>query len=119
PPGPTLHAHRHSGPRTTLPPCAPIVAMHHPPQQVADAGQTVDAKREILCEPSEQRRNPAVFELIELGNDPVRLLAGLNVVHKVVEAERAPRPLEVLGKEPREEERVVADVFTDLSLAVE
>ena len=82
--------------------------------------QPVDAALEILGEAGEQRRDLGVFEVLELGNDVITFLSGLYPFHKIFQTLPAqPEMIDAFGEHSGEEQRVVADVFAHLALAIE
>ena len=82
--------------------------------------QAVDAAFEILRQAGEQGRDLGVLEVLELGDDVVAFFAGLDPFDEIFQTLAAqPEMIDALGKHAGEKQRVVADVFAHLALAIE
>src|ERR1039457_5289874 len=81
--------------------------------------QAVHARFELARQFGEERRQPGVFELVELGDDVIALFPGPDEIDKVFQ----PLPpqavmVDALGKHAGEKQSVIADMFAYLALAV-
>ena len=94
--------------------------MLHLLQLILHPIKAVDALLEMVGKVGEQRRHFGVFEVLELGNDVIALLAGFHPVDEILQTIAAqPEVIDAFGKHSGEEKRVVTNVFSHLSFAIE
>jgi hypothetical protein len=68
---------------------------------------------------TEQTCLSPILELVEIGYNAIRLFARLDIIHDGIKPERSTRQAgNILGKQSAQEERVVADVLSNLPFAV-
>ena len=94
--------------------------MLHLLQLILHPIEAIDALLEMVGKVGEQGRDFGVFEVLELGDDVIALLAGFHPVDKILQTIAAqPEVINAFRKHPGEEKRVVTDVLSHLAFAVE